>query len=365
MLSTPTFRRLQPIIATLALLLAPAAGRAQSGLLLGLRAGPDAPPAADTADHHEYRTLWIAPAGGKLVVVAKLPTLVVPRADGFWRVDIERSCGITEATMEMQGPFLDTYRDAVWRRLGTPRTSLFKHDQMDCDEAGSKIRSAVPDTIDPARDEDGCNVRDVTITHASGRFASYSTLTAHTEVCSPGRYASRTYLTVVDTSDSTASLLAALTHARAAAVRRKWMAGKGDCTHEEGPDDNWGIVRAVGEWIADFSSTGPTVCRSEGMSEFRIHERVPASIARSEPRQWLPRVKAVVARVDDFFVSPRGDVVGVRSGDQLSFFAPKGATLAEPVLRYTLRPGERVVLVEWAVGSHVARWTSALTSTAP
>jgi hypothetical protein len=350
-------------------LLTPTIGRAQqSGLLLGLRAGPDVP--RSLADAPEYRTLWIAPSAGKMAVVATLPTLVVPRDDGFWRVDIEPSCGITEQTMEMQGAFLDSYRTAVWRRWGSARTHVPPNDEMDCARALDRVRTMVEDTTGLGGDEGACNVRELAITYASPKFVSYSMYTAHTEFCSPGRYASRTRLfvagvrdtVVADPPDSTISVLEALTPARAASLEKRWSAAVTDCTHEESPDANWGIIRGVGEWVTDFSSTGPTVCRGDGMAEFDIRERIPASMARNEPREWLERIRRVVPKVDDFLVSPRQDVIVVRRDDTLNLHAPRGEALGQPLLSYALRPGERVIMAEWALGSHVARWTKSLRS---
>jgi hypothetical protein len=350
------------------LLLAPASGHAQqNGLLLGLRTGPDVP-RSQAGTIPVYRTLWIAPLQDNLAVVATIPTLVVPRDDGFWRVDIEPTCGITEATMEMEGAFLDSFRTAVWRRWGSARTFVPPDHEMDCAQALQRIRAMVEDTTGIGGEEGACNVREMTLTFASPKVASYSVYTAHTEFCSPGRYASRTHLfvsgpadsVIANRPDSTMSLLQALIRPRAAMLEKRWAAAVTDCTHEDNPDANWGIVRGVGEWVTDFSSTGPTACRGEGMAAFDIRERIPASIARSEARAWLARIRRVVSKVDDFFVSPRQDVVAVRSGDTLTFHTARGETLGPPSLIYALRPGEQVIMVEWAVGSHVARWTKEL-----
>ena len=359
--------------ALVAALLAPMTGDAQqSGLLIGLRTRLDVPHTEGGAIP-EYRTLWIAPADARLAVVTTLPTLVVPRDDGFWRVDIEPSCGITEQTMEMEGAFLDSFRTAVWRRWGSARTYAPPDHEMDCSLALERIRTMVKDTTGIGGEEGACNVREIAITYASPRLASYRMYAAHTEFCSPGRYASRTRLFVAGPADSVIagapdsalSLLQALTPARALALEKRWTAALTDCTHEDSPDANWGIVRGVGEWVTDFSSTGPTACRGDGMAEFDIRERMPASIARSEPREWLARIRHVAPAVDDFFVSPRQDAIAVRTGDTLNFFAPRGAALGRPLLTYRLRPAEQVIMVEWAVGSQVARWTKELESGSP
>ena len=63
-------------LAVAALALTPSVVAAQSGLLLGLETG------------NEYRTLWIAAEGDSVALLASGPGLLVPRADGFWRVGV-------------------------------------------------------------------------------------------------------------------------------------------------------------------------------------------------------------------------------------------------------------------------------------
>lgn len=331
----------------------------RSGVLLGLRHGDPSAFVSET-EPLEYRTLWLAPVSGELAVVVELPTLVVPRNDGFWRLDIESSCGITEATMEMEGPFVDRYTEPVWRKLGSTRTFVPGDGRLDCYDAWRQVRDLHGDTADEGLYAEPCNIRDVGISYASPELASFDTYSAQTEFCSPGRYTSRTQLTVVDTLQHTPSLMDLLTPARRAAVMRLWDEGKSGCTFEETPDENWGIVRGVGEWVTEFSSTGPTVCRGEGMADFDIRERIPAALARSEPAEWLSRLRRVVPSVDDYFVSPAGDLIVVRSGDELSAFTVERGELRDTMFRYRLRADERVILVEWATGSHVARWSAEL-----
>jgi hypothetical protein len=96
------------------------------------------------------------------------------------------------------------------------------------------------------------------------------------------------------------------------------------------------------------------------MAEFNIRERVPASIANSDPVEWGPRLRSVVPSLEDFFVSPKGDVVAVRSENDLSFYSVNGGAVTGLLLRYTLRQSERVIQAEWATGSHVDRWSREL-----
>src|SRR5713226_8409985 len=56
----------------------------QSGLLIGL---------ADIVEKPKYQTLWVYPTPSQLSV-RLLQGLLVPRRDGFWRVDSSESCSL-------------------------------------------------------------------------------------------------------------------------------------------------------------------------------------------------------------------------------------------------------------------------------
>jgi hypothetical protein len=67
----------------------PALGQ-PSGVLLGLRVTQ----CSGDADCNEIlQTLWIAREGNQIKLVSKLPDLIVPRTDGFWRVGLRTYCG--------------------------------------------------------------------------------------------------------------------------------------------------------------------------------------------------------------------------------------------------------------------------------
>jgi hypothetical protein len=63
-----------------------------SGLLLGL-AGSGC---AENDCSNYMRTLWIAPQGAAVKLVATVPDIIVPRQDGFWRVGVRVVCDAPE-----------------------------------------------------------------------------------------------------------------------------------------------------------------------------------------------------------------------------------------------------------------------------
>ena len=334
----------------LLLLLAAPVQAQHSGLLLGTS---------------YQRTLWIAPIDGKLAVVTRLPGVVVPRTDGWWIVDVQTSCGVSDGTMEMTGPFLDTRTDISARPFGTESATPDPDaGHLDCEEARARVASVPRDSLEEHQ-EGTCNIDESTITYVSPRVYSYSNYSAQTEACSPGRYVASTFLTVAAYDSSFVSLLEHLPAPRAAVLQKLWEEQKGECAFEETPDANWGITRGFGAWIVQFSSTGSTACRGDGGGAFSIEQVAPAALARREPLEgWLPQLKRALPDIEDIFISPKADLILARRGAQLVFFKPADKTLGRPVLSVALQDGETIVMAEWATGSHVQRWTRELSAMA-
>ncbi|MFL5561317.1 MAG: hypothetical protein ACJ79K_07585 [Gemmatimonadaceae bacterium] len=366
------------LVSVLALAAATPVSAQQSGLLLGF--------ATDSG----YRTLWIAPAGGRLKVAAEQRGLIIPRADGFHHVDVARSCTIEDrrGSESGSGMFVNEYDAVIDRPLGATVDAAADSTTMACATAEHLV-TAWQDSVsradslamtlartrgDSTRAEapyfgesDVCGFSHIHITWLSPRYRSTFTREGQTEYCEPAGYT---------TSDSrgvfradSAAQLALRPLLSAAAWRRlvaRWERQKGGCATQDSPDYGWGIVRGNGRWRLAFATSGSNACRGLSGNEesgFHIDEAAPASLARRDPAaRWRPLLAAqTTTTVDDVFAAAAGDLVAARSGDRLLLYTPRGGQLGDPVLTVVLRPQEQVVMAEWATGKYVDRWTSQLT----
>jgi hypothetical protein len=250
---------------------------------------------------------------------------------------------------------MDEAEDLVRWPMGTARP-LGDHG-VSCDEAG---RIAGRDTSDSVNDDE-CYIGHVAITHVSPRLISTSWSQQTTEFCEPALYRMSEGNDVVDWHDDPVPLLEHLPPARQRWLLAEFERQKGDCATQDSPDEAWGIERATGGWKATFVTSGATVCRGESGGEVTTTIPVPASLARrDDAATWLPALKTAHGRVTDVFTSPGRDVVVARVGDRLIVHTVAGSVLGPTVLELPLRQHERVVMTEWALGAHVARWTREL-----
>ena len=357
------------VILSAAAIATPAAAQ-QSGLLLGV--------ASDSG----YRTLWIAPVDGKLVVAANQRGLIVPRADGFHHLGVVRWCSMDSGGQMPGGPFYDAADMLLDLPVGRPPTHPDSA-HVECATADSIVRQ-VHDSLDQAsrtalaaattREDSSalevydpesyqCYSRELHVTHAGPRYLSVFYEEGAGENCEAGRESwSAQRSTTKD--DQEADLTALLTKAQARRITTIWEKEKGECALENAPADNWGIVRALGRWEFAFTTSGATACAGRSGNEeagFSIKEAVPATVARRDASaKWLPMAKRLFGAVDDIFTSPANDVVIIRSGSRLLAFIPHGSALGDVRLELALPASATVVMTEWATGRHVDEWTRQL-----
>ena len=352
--------RLRALLGALWLLGATNVHAQSSGLLLGI-----------ASDSQRYRTLWIAPHADALKVVHELPGFIVPRADGFWRVDVRRGCSTDRLVVyaaEDTTLFINRTDELVREKIGEEQTfgtfgweGFEPADQLSldasCDSAEAELRRTYGRE---SEESDECYRRHIDITHVSPQLISFYDNSLSTEFCNPAKYYYTTLRWVVDFDGARQKLLHHLAPARAQALISRWEKAKGDCALEHSPDDSWGIVRGNGRWDAHFESSGAIVCRGDAGGALDFTEPVPAAFVRPEPQPRFLSALRKTPDVADFLVSPSADIIAVRRKNELSFYPGARYGRGAPLLTVRLPPGARVVMTEWATGRHVARWTNEL-----
>lgn len=127
---------------------------------------------------------------------------------------------------------------------------------------------------------------------------------------------------------------------------------------DSGPFDelsDWSIDRRAGQWRASaFFQPGLADCQYAN----EIQSPLPISVTGSDvlALPWA-RITAAVPQATDAFSSPAGDMVIIVVPGELQFFDLHQRALGRKLLSV---PAERVVMIQWALGRHVARWTNTL-----
>jgi hypothetical protein len=339
--------------ALFALLLFSSAANAQkSGLLLGFDSDAG------------YYTLWIAPK----VEIRRLQGVIVPRNDGFWRIDRLHTCNIQRGTAyEDSTVFINRREILTLKRMD--RDSTFQlggyegmtpinpvSEETECNQAEQQIRME-RDTVDETEE---CYRSSMRLTYASPSYLSYTQHESQSEFCSPDKYYSEESRTVVDGKGESQLLKALMTPARAEALQSFWEAERGECTGDEEPDD-WSIERGRGRWETFLLINTGRFCIGFDQSDVLYPELLPSDVARTENvARWRAEIERRWPSYDDAFVSPSGDVIAVIYHNTLYVYQPVAGKLGPVVSTQYLNGGSIVVSAEWATGANVQRWNRIL-----
>jgi hypothetical protein len=129
------------------------------------------------------------------------------------------------------------------------------------------------------------------------------------------------------------------------------------CVEVHDDDKNWQIVRSRRRWVMVGRADTHRLC---GFGfEFPLDLDVPETIVgdRAEP-SWQ-NLERRVQNLEDAYSSPARDILLAVTKDSLFLLYAK-ATDPGPLLQVPVKRGERVVMVEWATGIAVQRWTREL-----
>jgi hypothetical protein len=326
---------------------ASAADRPRSGLLLGTDA---------------LRAFWIYPTETGFAML-ELPSLVVPRPHGFWRLDrrhlVWRGAGRVEGGREWtigeeSWNFTPISRNSFWTVPEGARAVAALDSIELCEERWNEIRFLGPRLISFERKfstecglhpDGGSELR----TLALDQWWSDERLAVGGALGDAGARAYRDGL-----------------EAGTASYREQWK--DEDCGDPITDERNWTIERGAGRWVARGWAETHRLC---GFGfEFDVAAALPDSLVGPDrlARPWSV-IQGLVPGAIDAMSSPRGDLLVVMSADSLRVFTlGRGGEAPVQAARFPLRapgrasgrPPERAVLIQWALGRYVEDWTRTL-----
>ncbi len=347
---------LRPIVASALIAVSAASAAGQSGVLVGV------------AKPGGYETLWIVRDASR-PLRATIPALLVPRADGWWRVGTAPIC-------PTGGPD-DQTMNVLWRVRADSAPVIAEI----CHELP---RGELPQPIyaedSTARDSLSkelvrCSWSEIDIKFVSSEYLAIGERSGQTEDCEPrgGRWYQSYYVSRFN-GDSSLALsrfsaskidsVARLALARSA----KDLAKDELCTNVvEGfnPDElieigaQWYPSRVDGRWRA-------VLIEELGTGDCQLLPVIDVPLAStltghdSLRPAWTVLTKQVKG-VQDAFTSPRGDLGIVRSADSLSVHLVAGERLGKRIGAIPFGQRE-IVMVQWATGRNVARWNEEITA---
>jgi len=336
---------------------------AETGLLLGLRYGANYDVNANLPNQKSfdgphnpsyYRTFWIRAEDGQVKLAAEKTNLLVPRDDGFWRVDVKHS------------KYNDFKEDLVWINPAPdpdalPNPFLAEQEGIDAFDSSLLVKEQ---GIQPTLGEycKGQTARDILFIGADYFSVGY----VRSETCgfmggsadSALQMLSLAELELVDV----ANFLAEEDHATFQASAKNYQERHSDI--EDWGDVSGGIVRHQGQWI--IKGHFPII--DSGYTHFDMAIAAPNSLVG--PNVLYPdwkKIKELLPDAIDAFSSPAKDLLVVLTESASLFaFTVDGDKISEqPVLHIIFKHPVTPVMVRWAEGLNVWNWTEEMQNLGP
>jgi hypothetical protein len=324
----------QLLLVPLAILCVPGVAAAQStGVLIGLAARGDIHWFPD-----RFRTLWVT-VQGQSARAQSLEGLRVPATNGFRTAWIDRRCS----------------------RPGD--------DQRCEDSLRVRPSTAGEPHLRRASAEHACTVDRITVGFASPSMVSLETR-AWLSDCAHHGFSDIYDAYARPWTRDTAIAFGTLGPGAAAALERASDSarnhGSGLDTPEQQDEDcrataheqDWHVVRHVDRWAATyFEQRGSELCQLIGSIDWPLPATV---IGVSEPAADSAEVASVVGAFEVIFVSPDQSLAVIIRGDTISIHPMDGKRprAGSPIYSIARAPDTDVIMVQWAYGAAVARWSS-------
>ena len=348
---------------------------AQSGLLLGLKGMDAASPPFEPS--FTYRTIFIR-SEGNTITVLDAPDLLVPRANGFWRVGGMRTC--TPLLDEEDGYVAVNLADELWavpvekaptvstaetcadaRREATKaarrvqdslpageRLSIFVNPNASCEYDSATITFVNPSVVATGmRVNYDCGMHPDAIMHSSVASLDDWYPWPHEE--GPPSIA---FSSVVP--DGGRQLFD--NAAKESGVHWSTAAEGPACPFESSPDTEWLIYHDQGRWVPQGYVATHRLCGYG--NQFPLRAELPASLVGANRMAIpFPALKEEIPDLVDAVSSPDGQLLVVLTAEAGRIYRPHDGQIGPPLASFHLaRYGKEVVMTEWSYGGHTARW---------
>lgn len=341
------------------------------GLLLGLRYGGNYNATAQLPDEEgprqessddlpqntaAYRTLWLRTQDGKLQVGAEKTSLLVPREDGFWRVDVKHSA------------YNDFHEDFIW--INPPPDSdapvnpfLANKEGIDAFDVAILVKKQGIET-EHGESCTGHSYRDILF--IENQYLSVGLL--NNQTCrgtgdSTGQNAlqilSLENLEPVDLG-GTLSADNKLTFENTAKNYKDTHPGRGS---QSWGDLSGAIVRGPGHWMMKGHYPGA----KNDYTNFEVPIAVPSNLVKHDvlTPEW-DLIKKQIPEAIDALSSPNQETLIILTKTSLlSFTVDKGKISSQPTLQLLLKHPMTIVMAQWAEGQFVDNWSQELDGLGP
>lgn len=316
----------------------------RSGLLLGFRVpaseGNTSP--GEAIGGYKYITYWIASADNYIRPVFSTDNIFLPRKDGFWRLEIDKSMG----------------SEGIEDVLSATMVSVSKPEKYsDIKNSGNlskRIETKLEKSILYVGNDYVCVENTI---HNKGKDSS-------------GDYLEKVLRTLpVDNlkntegirfSDLTGENGIMAMEGAAADVLGSPFSNAIKSGSDKYQEENFSLFRKTGHW---FFKGRVSLTENEPLSyvDFNINLIPPPDMVAYDMLHvpWTT-IKDTVPQAIDAYTSPNNDIAVIITRTDILLYAIEGGALSvKPLAKYAVTDGSSVIMAEWATADYVQSWEKA------
>lgn len=308
-----------------------------SGVLIGLR--KDRLPNDKNKKHSEYRTIWIPWEVGNVEHIYEIPNLLVPRARGFWNVELEqRTAG------------------------NTVKESIKAYPIIEDNLSGTGSNGQAGGNVQGNNEGDG-NSRFVNIMFASSDYLTVEIIDSSSGVPNMQRIRALPLDNVelgsgIKISDIIGQPGKLSMDQSAEAALTSINKELREVLEETPREDSFTVARRNGHWILRGRINARSSEYSDKYLDFNINMIPPSKLVNYDQLyvSWN-KVKERVPEALDIYTSPNQDfAVILTESEILVYQISKGELSEEPVKRISVDVREKIIMAQWSKGDQMEKW---------
>lgn len=322
----------------------------RTGVLVGLCS-----PASGTTNKmekkYQYRTFWIAATDKILHPIQQTPGIIFPRRSGFWRLEVMKSTDENgfSGDLLLVSPVAagaKKTKTALSAKTDLKKTEKQKENERQKEAKRPKAGEALGNIIR--------RIRYVGNDYVSIESTDTDNAESVLQVLPIDSLPGIKPVKITDLAGEAG--LAAMKEGRNKVIKELGL-DEGSIAGALGQDDAFGLERKMGHWFFKGRINYQLGDR-QNTADYSINVLPPKELIFFDELSvpWTA-VKDQIPEAVDAFTSPNKDIALVITRAELLIYGVKDRNLeSQPLGKVALKPGESVVMAEWAIGHYVEGW---------
>lgn len=307
-----------------------------SGILLGLKTL--SMEGEEQLETWNYRTVFIRSSNKEIKSINEMEDILLPRRNGFWKVKVNRE--------SVKGNLNDNIEVYQLDRVTDMKVEL----QMEGEDSVKDFKEKIEEKDSTLKNilfvgNDYISIEDIHYRNKGQRYLKFYPIDNINGIP----------IKISDLmGDAGKKALVEGFNKEIVSQNEAYRSNYVDLTPKE---DSFGLFRRNGLWIfkgrVNYIEDGVYMYKDFNINALPTQELV------SFDELYIPWnvVKEKFPRALDLFTSPNGDIAVVLTYDRILVYEIANGTIGdEPIGEVELKPGEKIIMAEWAVGKYAQIW---------